>query len=253
MRPPPAPGERGRPSRSGESDRGSPRVPPARCGPTHRSRPRGSRRGGSAAASGGRKREREPRDVPGVGAVGAVSPPERCSRSERSPDAELPGRCPKFYPAPPGVEPGRGRGRAGTALAPATAPATAPAPARRCRTCSRGVPLLVPALSPVLGVPAPAPPFGSRDPDSPCSNLVSAHQGRPSPRRVPALPSLRAGQGQPWGQTGPLSPSVRPVTGSGSVHGQGMDGLSSPREPRVKAAPAAAARGDSVVSNTETL
>ncbi|XP_038019397.1 collagen alpha-1(I) chain-like [Motacilla alba alba] len=34
-------------------------------------------------------------------------------RSERSPDAELPGRCPKFYPAPPGVEPGGGRDRSG--------------------------------------------------------------------------------------------------------------------------------------------
>lgn len=163
------------------------------------------------------------------------------------------GGAPSFIPHRPGWSlAGAGAGQG--PLWPRQRPRQRPRPpARRCRTCSRGVPLLVPALSPVLGVPAPAPPFGSRDPDSPCSNLVSAHQGRPSPRRVPALPSLRAGQGQPWGQTGPLSPSVRPVTGSGSVHRQGTDGLSSPREPRVKAAPAAAARGDSVVSNTETL
>lgn len=75
----------------------------------------------------GRGRE-TPETSRGEVVVGAVSPPERCSRSERSPDAELPGRCPKFYPAPPGVEPGGGRDRAGTGLAPATAPATATAP-----------------------------------------------------------------------------------------------------------------------------
>lgn len=195
--------------------------------------------------------------------VGAVSPPERCSWSERSPDAKLPGRCPKFYPAPPGVEPGRGRDRAGTGLAPATAPATATAP-------TPAVPAPAPAGGPgpcprvsVLyeGAQPLAPRFGSRsrDPDSPSSNLGISPPGAFSPSGSRLchrsrqdrgnLPSTDRGEGT---DRTPLPPPCTPSPGSKSVHGQGTDGLSSPWEPSVKAA-AAAARGDTVMSNTETL
>lgn len=117
--------------------------------------------------------------------VGAVSPPERCSWSERSPDAELPGRCPKFYPAPPGVEPGRGRDRAGTGLAPATAPATATAPAPAVPApAAAGGPGPCPRVSVLSwGSQSLPPPFGSRsrDPDWPSPNLGISPPGASQP------------------------------------------------------------------------
>lgn len=92
--------------------------------------------------------------------MGAVSPPERCSRSERSPDAELPGRCPKFYPAPPGVEPGGGRDRSGLGNGPGNGHGPCPG---RTRTCSRGGSRSLPqGLSSERGSRPLPPRFGSR-------------------------------------------------------------------------------------------
>lgn len=182
--------------------------------------------------------------------VGAVSPPERCSRSERSPDAELPGRCPKFYPAPPGVEPGGGRDRSGLGKGPGNGHGpcpggTAPAPAGGPGLCPR-VSVLYHGSQPLFPDPAPGIPTRRA--------LISgsARRGRLSPCRGPGSAPGRAGTTFPprtvgRGQTGHLCPSACPV--GRSVGGQGTDGLSSPSEPSVKAA--AAARGDSLMSNNK--